>query len=378
LRLGVLGGTFDPIHNGHMKIAEIAFERLKLDKLLFVPNGNPPHKSDTFSLPEQRVDMVRKAIENIPGYELEEYEQWSKKFSYTYRTLSYLNEKYKNPEMFFISGADNIKWIEQWKRPDIIFRLAKVAFVKRPGYELDVSFSYADRAVFIEYPGVEISSTSIRNKIMKGKDISKLVPGAVAEYIRENHLYKYDEYKSRLKGYINPKRYAHSLNVADEAVRLARKYGVDEEKAYLAGLMHDCAKDVDIADQLELIENYSEFPIMTDELAFPKVVHALTGSVIAKRDFKITDPEILSAIRFHTLGNVEMKPLDKIIYVADIIEKSRTYEGVENLRKLAYESINKTIIASIESTVSFLGEKKIQKDVLLLKEYLKERENELI
>ena len=378
MKLGVFGGTFDPVHKGHLKIAEVAYSQLKLDKLLFVPNNLPPHKPGVCSLAEQRLEMIKLAIADNPHFDVEEYELWSKKFSYTYRTLSYLNEKYKNPEMFFISGADNIRTIENWRRPDIIFRLAKVVFVSRPGYELDYSFKYSDRAMFLNCRGLDVSSTRIREKVAAGRSISKSVPPAVEKYIKENFLYKFDDVKEKLKKYINPKRYRHSLNVALEAVKLASIYGVDTEKAYLSGILHDCAKDVDIADQLELIENYNEFELMNDELAFPKIVHALTGAIIAKRDFGIEDREVLSAIRYHTLGSKQMTPLDKIIFVADIIEPERQYEGVEELRRIAYENINKTIIASIDITIGYIGEQKAQKDIIELRKYLKERENELI
>ena len=378
MRIGVFGGTFDPIHNGHIRIAELAYSRLRLDKLLFVPNAIPPHKPNVFTMPLERYEMVEKAIKNHPEFILEDYELKSKKFSYTYRTLTYIKEKYPKCELYFICGADNIKQIESWKRPDIIFELAKVAFITRPGFEFDMDFKYIDRSVFLSYPGVDISSSDIRKKIANEKSISHLVPECVETYIKDNNLYKYNDLKRKLKDYINPKRYEHSLYVAREAVKLARVYNQNEIDAYLAGLLHDCAKDFDTETQLKLIRKHSDFKPIDDELSYPKIIHAITGSIIARSDFGIENINILSAIRYHTIGSVNMTTLDKIIYIADMIEPKRNYNGIEILRELAYNNINKAIIQSIDNTIAYLGEEKVQKNVLILRKFLKERENERI
>lgn len=380
MRLGVFGGTFDPIHNGHLRIAELAYSRLRLDKLLFVPNANPPHKPNVFATPLQRYKMVEEAIKTNLHFDIEDYELKSSSFSYTYRTLDYLYKKYNKPEIFFICGADNVTNVSNWKRPDLILKYAKIAFVTRPGYEYDTDAfeKFNGRAIFLEFSGIDISSTKIRKRIKSNKDINGLLPESVQEYIINNYLYKYDNLKAQLKTYINPRRYEHSLNVADVAVKLAERYSVDSEKAYIAGLLHDCAKDVDYTRQLNLIKEYSEFEPMLNELSYPKVLHALTGTIIAKRDFNILDKEILSAIRYHTLGSIKMTPLDKVIYIADMIEPGRTHKGIEILREMAYNNINQAIIQSIDNTISYIGEENIQKETVLLRNYLKEKTDERI
>jgi len=378
LKLGVFGGTFDPIHNGHIRIAELAYSRLRLDKLLFVPNSVPPHKPNVFATPSERFEMVKRAISGNVHFDIEDFEQRNTSFSYTYRTISYLYEKYNKPELYFICGADNINQIKNWKKPEIILKYARMAFITRPGYDFDTSYVFGDRAVFLEFPGIDVSSTKVRKRIKQGKNAEDMLPPKVNEFINENYLYVYDNLKTMLKTYINPKRYEHSLNVATEAVKLAKCYSVDTKKAYLAGLLHDCAKDIDFKKQIHLIQEYSSFKPLSDELHYPKVLHALTGAIVAERDFDIHDREVLSAIRYHTIGSVNMTPLDKIIYIADMIEPKRNYNGIEILREMAYNNINKAIIASIENTISYIGEENIQKDILVLKDYLKEREHERI
>ena len=130
------------------------------------------------------------------------------------------------------------------------------------------------------------------------------------------------------------------------------------------------AKKMDYDSQIEIINKYNEYELMENELSYPKVIHALTGAVIAKKKFNITDSEILNAIRYHTLGNVKMSTLDKIIYIADLTSCDRIYKGVEILRDMAYNNIDKAILMSIENTLNYLEDKRIQPDVLKLKEML--------
>lgn len=376
MKIGILGGTFSPVHNGHIEIAKIAKARLELDKVLFIPNKVPPHKDigkiDIF----HKVNMVKSAIEDIPYFDIDTFETDSDNISYSYITLSYLSEKYKGDELYFILGADNIKQISNWMKPELIFKYANIVFIKRPNFVLDNSIIkkltnlYNGKISVINFIGIDVSSTEIRKKSEEFKSLKGYVPQKVINYIYENAIYPVKA-KEKLCGMLNEKRYIHSINVAKEAYKLAKQYNADEEKAYYAGLLHDCAKDIPLEKQFELIDKYNEYEIMEDELEFSKVIHALCGPIVAKKEFNVEDKEILDAIRYHTLGSINMTMLDKIIYIADLISEDRLYTGVEKLRELSYENIDKAIIMSIENTISYLGEDRIQKDVLRLKCHLK-------
>ena len=141
-----------------------------------------------------------------------------------------------------------------------------------------------------------------------------------------------DNYKNKLKSTLSEKRYKHSLGVCDEAVKLAEKYGADTEKAYTAGILHDCAKGYDTDEQIELCQKYG---VVLDDitLACKPVIHAPLGAKIAKTEYGVNDKDVLDAIMCHTVAKENMSLLDKIIYIADMIEPMRDFDGVTSLEK---------------------------------------------
>lgn len=160
------------------------------------------------------------------------------------------------------------------------------------------------------------------------------------------------EIKEKLKTALDEKRYNHSISVADEAVRLAESYGYNKDKAYMAGLVHDCAKCIPYNDAIK-----SGCELDLETLACPGVVHAPLGAYIAEREYGITDIEILDAIRYHTVAREKMTVLDKIIYLADIIEPYRDFDGLENLRKLCNEDLDLAFCEALRRSVVFNIEK---------------------
>ena len=161
----------------------------------------------------------------------------------------------------------------------------------------------------------------------------------------------------KLKAALTEKRFIHSLGVRDEAVRMAKLFGCDEEKAYIAGLLHDCAKYPAIEKEERKIIEYN---LCFDELTMlcRPVVHAPLGAVVAKKEYGITDSEILDAIRFHTTAREDMSLLGKIIYVADMTEPSREFEGVELLRSLSHKSIDEAFVEALRQSLVFNLKKK--------------------
>lgn len=380
MKIGILGGTFDPVHKAHIEIAKLSYEKLGLDKVIFIPNGIPPHKNQSSIKKENKVDMLKLAIKDYPYFSIDTYEIDKEDTSYLYLTLLYLKEKYSDSELYFIAGSDNLKTITTWKNPHIIFKLCNIVFVKRPKYKLDFKLAdfikekYNGKISFIDFSGIDISSSSIREKFEKCEEVREYLDKDVYSYIVNNFLYPFNLIK-KLEKLLDEKRLNHSKNVAKESYKLACHYGENYEKAYYAGLLHDCAKKMDYDSQTDIINKYDDYELMENELSYPKVIHALTGALIAKYDFGISDREILNAIRFHTLGNVKMSELDKIVYLADLISEDRFYKGVEILREMAYNNIDKAILMSIENTISYLDSKRIQPDVLKLKILLEEKNN---
>lgn len=163
--------------------------------------------------------------------------------------------------------------------------------------------------------------------------------------------------KAMIEKRLSPKRYIHSCNVADEAKKLAAKYGENEDKAYLAGLLHDYAKGLSGAMLIEIAEEYH---IIEDQIEYliPDILHAKVGAFLLKRDNIISDEDILQAVASHTLGDIKMSKLDKIIFLADMIEPSRDYPGQERLGCIAYKNLDDAMLLGLELTIKHCIENK--------------------
>lgn len=198
-KAGILGGTFDPVHCGHLIIAQEALEKFNLDKVIFIPSGMPPHKNiSEVTAPEHRLNMVRLATEGNPYFEVSCIELDRKGYTYTVDTLiSLMNIYGGSVELYFIIGADVLQDLLTWRDPDRVFGMCQFIAIPRPGC-LNSTFAEeteylvkTHKAVIhsIETPPIEISSTCIRQRVRMGKSIKNLVPEAVLGYIIENRLY---------------------------------------------------------------------------------------------------------------------------------------------------------------------------------------------
>ena len=188
MKLGVLGGTFDPIHIGHLILAQEAYIELGLERVIFVPAANPPHKDPrTVSPAHHRFRMVELAVEGDPRFYVSDLELKRPGKSYTVDTLRYLKELWPGSELFLLIGADNLRELPTWKDYEELFLLSEVVVAHRPGAEPEGEL--ADRVRFLPIPMVSISASWIRERVAEGKPIRYLVPQEVERYIREHGLY---------------------------------------------------------------------------------------------------------------------------------------------------------------------------------------------
>jgi nicotinate-nucleotide adenylyltransferase len=200
LKLGIMGGTFDPIHTGHLVVAEVARQQFSLDKVIFIPAGIPPHKiTKELALPKDRFEMVRLAISDNPFFDVSQCEINKGKVAYTVETLSELKLTYpEDAEFCFIIGVDSLLELKDWRNPAKLFDMCTVLVYGRSGFEKERAFkeaqslrvNYNARIEFVEGPIIEISSTLIREMINKNMSIKYIVPDVVLEYIRRNCLYR--------------------------------------------------------------------------------------------------------------------------------------------------------------------------------------------
>jgi nicotinate-nucleotide adenylyltransferase len=188
-KIAILGGSFNPIHIGHLILANTVCEEFNLDKIIFVPCYIQPLKSNKdFASAEDRLAMIKLAIQNNPKFELSDIEIKRKGKSYTVDTLKYFKQKYD--DLYFVIGADNIKDFHRWKEPDTILKLAKLIVTNRGGIERKIPKRLRGKKIFVcKIPDIEISSTLIRNNIRSNKSIKYLVPEKVEKYIIKNKLY---------------------------------------------------------------------------------------------------------------------------------------------------------------------------------------------
>jgi len=191
-KLGILGGTFDPIHMGHLVLAEQVREKFQLERVIFIPSASPPHKTEQeLSLADDRFEMTKLALEGNPYFFVSDIELKREGLSYTVETLRELKKLYKDSEIYFLTGSDVLNEITTWKDPEEIYKLAKIVIGVRPGFDkFDPENHFAKKSIIVNITGIDISSTQIREKVSKGESIKYLVPLKVEEYIRKRNLYK--------------------------------------------------------------------------------------------------------------------------------------------------------------------------------------------
>ena len=191
-KIGILGGTFDPIHIGHLILAEQVREQFQLEWVIFIPSASPPHKTERkLSLATHRFEMTKLALEENRFFSVSDIELKREGLSYTVETLRKLKELYTDSEIYFLTGSDVLNEITTWKNPEEIYRLAKIVIAVRPGFDkFDPENRFAKKSIIVDITGIDISSTQIREKVKKGESIKYLVSSKVEEYIKSRNLYK--------------------------------------------------------------------------------------------------------------------------------------------------------------------------------------------
>lgn len=373
MKIGVYGGAFNPPHLGHITAARAVFGLLKLDKLLVIPTGHPPHKAlpSESPAPEQRLEMTRLAMEQTglgDKAEVLDLELRRGGNSYTADTLACLKEKYPEDELWLLMGADMFLTLHTWHEPERILSLAGVAAFGRTEADTEELFSvqrdflcrrFPQARVFtLSIPGVvDVSSTELRERLARGEGGGLLAP-AVYGYILREKLYgtaadlknlSLEQLRPVALSCLNHRRIPHVLGTEQEAVRLAERWGADAEKARRAALLHDCTKKLSLPEQLALAERF-HVPLDEMERREIKLLHAKTGAGIAEAVFG-TDEEITNAIRWHTTGRGDMTLLEKVLYLADYIEPTRDFPGLEALRRTCYEDLDAGLLLGLEMTI---------------------------
>ena len=292
MKVAIFGGAFDPPHLGHINLVKSACDSIKPDKLLIIPTGNAPHKK-TMTDFETRFKLSQAAFINCNDCEICDIEN-TPDTSYTVDTLRKLHEIYPNSELHLIVGADASKSINAWKEPDQIRKLCTIVTGKRD-----------------------------------------------------------DKSSSQIRALLSAKRYTHSINVAIMCGELSKAHRLSlelSEKSYIAGIFHDIMKECSPDKARLMVRTSGLYPDYV-ELHEPKLWHGIAGGKYLQEEQGITDKDIINAVRFHTVGRAGMSPVEKVVKVADWVSYERDYDGVEEMRALAFESLDAAVLATIKSGI---------------------------
>ena len=377
--LGIMGGSFDPIHSGHIFMAERTVKHVRLDGVLFIPTGDPPHKTHHASALD-RLRMVECAIENKPAFRASDIEIRRDHTTYTIDTLTQLRAENQDDQYVYIVGADTLMTIESWREfARIPPLLLGIACVLRPEIERREVWQKAEqlRKAYglviwvIDEMGYNVSSTYVRMRVERGLSVRKMLPDAVIDYIVEHRLYRNEMFETLRKDLL-PERYRHTLGVERAALQLAARNDVDPEKARLAALLHDCAKCMSEQEMLALLRKHGMEPRYAADRT-RTLMHAVAGMILAKEKYGVTDPEVLGAIRWHTTGRAGMTTLEKLIYLADVIEAGRRpFPALAAIRAATQRSLDEGMMIAAERTLAYLDQRGILPDpntLDLLKDY---------
>lgn len=364
-RIGILGGSFDPVHRGHIAAAISILDAEYVDRLLVLPSGRPGYKTCSASA-EDRWKMLVAACSCDKRLVPSRLELDRAGTSYTIDTLLSVHKEYPDAKLFYIIGSDTLMTLRHWLRVDEVFRLCTFLVIPR---EEDITscrneisrFSAAGGSFrLVPFSPVRISSSAIRSALSAGGLPEELNP-AVLEYCLCKGLYgspekleHADRWIDNLFAALKPKRFAHSLSVARTSAVLADRFGEDPLKAEQAGLLHDCAKCLPLKEMQRIaVENrLTDDP---DVLSSDALLHSIAGACLAEKQYGMKDPEVLEAIRFHNTGYPGMSRLAMCVCLADYMEPLReSFPVLEEVRSLARVSLEKALLLSLESTVNYV------------------------
>ncbi len=382
MKIGLFGGSFDPIHNGHLSMIEGALESGCVDIAVVIPTArNPFKRGRMLSAAPYRFYMTKRAVEARfkKNVFLCDIEFFMEGISYTANTIEkFCGKKYlktflkecglgkkadEDHSFCWICGSDILPTFDKWYKPEKILQNAGLLVAQRPGDSTDIEYEKkrisealgidADIRSF-EIKGVEAASSVIREE----KDFDD-IPEAALEFIKTHDLYPSEDPLSEVGDeacsvyldsaiamypILGEKRLLHTLNTGLLSALYATRFGADPDKALIAGALHDCAKEIDIDKQKKMA--LKRCPELTTD---PKLYHSPAGAIMASKLMGIDDEEILEAITFHTTGKKDMTVLDKIVFLADKLEPSRTYTDLTLMRELSKTDLDASLILCVKA-----------------------------
>ncbi len=356
MKIGIFGGSFDPVHKGHRILVEQVNNVIEFDKIYIIPTRyNPWKESSTFSS-NDRKSMLEIAFSKMKHVEISTIELDSNdKKNYSIDTIEKLKLLHPNDDLYYIMGMDQVVSFNKWYKAKEISELVSLICVARAGYQGNENIRNFNFRV-IEIPKMEYSSTRIRNNYVDDMDIE------VMQYLVKNSLYL----ENIVRHVLSTKRSEHSISVANLAASIAASNGLDEKKAYIAGMLHDIAKEMD-KDSLEKIMKESYLEHIDSNI---NVWHQWVSSYQCQHMYGIDDKEILQAIKNHTTAATNMTPFDMCIYIADKYDPLRGFDSNYAI-ELAKKDVVEAFRYSLKDFHQYALKKNIEIDDVFYKVYNK-------
>lgn len=355
-RTALFGGSFDPLTKAHLDVIEKLSERF--DEVIVMPSKISPFKQDVTAVDGAvRIKLLCDSCKHLKNVEISSYEIDNDKVSYTYMTVEYLISQGKN--ITLAMGSDMISSLDKWRNFDYLIANVSFFFIPRPFFELDYNKiqlykNMGARIELADFVGEEGSSSLLKVAVAFGKE-EEVVPQNVADFIKNNGLYR--EYCYITNAYarfgMKESRIEHTYRTTKMAIILSKLYDVDIDKAIRSSLLHDIGKYVSAKD-------LSERGIKVNSEAFEcpaPVEHCYTSEAIAREYLNEKDGDVLKAIINHTTGDSGMSKLEKVVFLADYTEEGRTFDGVDEVRQLAYSSLDEGMKRAIEKTLEHVKSK---------------------
>ena len=362
MRIAIYGGSFDPPHLGHIKAAETAEKVLAPDRLMIIPVCIPPHKEPAAGSPtaEQRMGLCRRAFSGIPHTEVSDLEIRRGGKSFTCDTVEQLRSDFPDADIFLVIGSDMLMCFETWRDSRFLLEnctLAVLTRLREGNGELASKAGmlrdrFGARVVIVPHEPVETSSEEVRRKLMCRAGTDRLSEAVYSDIIRHRFYGAKPDLnwlRAQVMPMIDEKRRAHVLGCEKEAVRLAERWGEDPELAAEAAILHDITKKLTASEQLNLCEKYGIIIANSGRQNY-RLLHAVTGAALAG-DLFGADETVCEAIRCHTTGKPGMTQVEKILYLADYIEPTREFDGIDELRQLSFQDIDAAMALGLKMTV---------------------------
>jgi len=384
VRLAILGGSFNPIHLGHLFLADAVLSELRYDRVVMVPAYTSPFKPAAVGMEDsaqQRLEMIAASITADPRLSVDACEIRREGVSYTVDTVADIISRY-NPDgkPGLIIGDDIAGEFHKWYKSDEILSMADIIIAQRVhSGSLEVPYPHTR----ITNDIMEISSGAVREKIASNSAWRFLVPDAVRTIIEDRKLYSYcgpaadncarqtsvksliQRIENEARSNLNLTRYIHSRHTALMAWDLCRRFGKDypslvPDAGYLVGIAHDLCKQLCDDEQIRLAKIYGG-EISRVEKEKPSLLHGRACAVVLKDRFKVNDNEALEAIAVHTEGHKDMSPLAKVLYIADKMEVSRVkVDPAARNRILSGDTLDRIFIGVLERAVSSIRDRKLE------------------